>query len=63
MTADIAIVGAGYVGLPLAVEFARVGRAVVCIDAFAHFASLRDRNLLERYASSGPRFRFGDARA
>ena len=33
MTADIAIVGAGYVGLPLAVEFARAGRAVVCIDA------------------------------
>jgi UDP-N-acetyl-D-glucosamine dehydrogenase len=33
MTADIAIVGAGYVGLPLAVEFARAGRAVVCIEA------------------------------
>jgi UDP-N-acetyl-D-glucosamine dehydrogenase len=33
MTADIAIVGAGYVGLPLAVEFARAGRTVVCIDA------------------------------
>ena len=32
MTADIAIVGAGYVGLPLAVEFARVGRTVVCVD-------------------------------
>jgi UDP-N-acetyl-D-glucosamine dehydrogenase len=35
MTADIAIVGAGYVGLPLAVEFARAGRAVVCIDTDA----------------------------
>jgi UDP-N-acetyl-D-glucosamine dehydrogenase len=32
MTADIAIVGAGYVGLPLAVEFARAGRRVVCIE-------------------------------
>ncbi|MEP6641037.1 MAG: NAD(P)-binding domain-containing protein, partial [Gaiellales bacterium] len=33
MTADIAIVGAGYVGLPLAVEFARMGTPVVCIDS------------------------------
>jgi UDP-N-acetyl-D-glucosamine dehydrogenase len=33
MTAHIAIVGAGYVGLPLAVEFARAGRTVVCIEA------------------------------
>jgi UDP-N-acetyl-D-glucosamine dehydrogenase len=33
MTADIAIVGAGYVGLPLAVEFTRAGRTVVCIEA------------------------------
>jgi UDP-N-acetyl-D-glucosamine dehydrogenase len=33
MTADIAIVGAGYVGLPLAVEFARAGRTVVCVEA------------------------------
>jgi UDP-N-acetyl-D-glucosamine dehydrogenase len=33
MTADIAIVGAGYVGLPLAVEFARAGRTVVCIES------------------------------
>jgi len=33
MSTDIAIVGAGYVGLPLAVEFARVGRTVVCIEA------------------------------
>ena len=33
MTADIAIVGAGYVGLPLAVEFARTGRTVVCVEA------------------------------
>ena len=32
MTADIAIVGAGYVGLPLAVEFARAGRTVVCVE-------------------------------
>ncbi len=33
MTTDIAIVGAGYVGLPLAVEFARAGRTVVCVEA------------------------------
>jgi UDP-N-acetyl-D-glucosamine dehydrogenase len=32
MSAEIAIVGAGYVGLPLAVAFAEVGRSVVCID-------------------------------
>jgi len=35
MSTDIAIVGAGYVGLPLAVEFARAGRTVVCIEADA----------------------------
>jgi UDP-N-acetyl-D-glucosamine dehydrogenase len=33
MSTDIAIVGAGYVGLPLAVEFARAGRTVGCIEA------------------------------
>ena len=33
MSTDIAIVGAGYVGLPLAVEFARAGRTAVCIEA------------------------------
>jgi UDP-N-acetyl-D-glucosamine dehydrogenase len=33
MNAPIAIVGAGYVGLPLAVEFARAGRSVVCIES------------------------------
>ena len=32
MSAEIAIVGAGYVGLPLAVAFARGGSSVVCID-------------------------------
>ena len=32
MSTDIAIVGAGYVGLPLAVEFARAGRTVTCIE-------------------------------
>jgi UDP-N-acetyl-D-glucosamine dehydrogenase len=35
MPTDVAIVGAGYVGLPLAVEFGRAGRTVVCIDADA----------------------------
>ncbi|HEX5249213.1 MAG TPA: nucleotide sugar dehydrogenase [Gaiellales bacterium] len=33
MSTDIAIIGAGYVGLPLAVEFARAGRTVACIEA------------------------------
>src|SRR5712691_8081496 len=33
MPTDVAIVSAGYVGLPLAVEFGRTGRRVVCIDA------------------------------
>jgi UDP-N-acetyl-D-glucosamine dehydrogenase len=33
MDAPIAIVGAGYVGLPLAVEFARGGDTVVCIES------------------------------
>jgi len=32
MSAQIAIVGAGYVGLPLAVAFAEAGRNVVCLD-------------------------------
>jgi UDP-N-acetyl-D-glucosamine dehydrogenase len=32
MSAQIAIVGAGYVGLPLAVAFAEAGRNVVCVD-------------------------------
>ena len=32
MPTDIAIVGAGYVGLPLAVEFGRAGRTVVCVE-------------------------------
>jgi len=35
MSERIAIVGAGYVGLPLAVEFARAGRRVVCIETDA----------------------------
>ncbi|HEU0194518.1 MAG TPA: nucleotide sugar dehydrogenase [Gaiellales bacterium] len=32
MSSQIAIVGAGYVGLPLAVAFAEAGRDVVCMD-------------------------------
>jgi UDP-N-acetyl-D-glucosamine dehydrogenase len=32
MSAQIAIVGTGYVGLPLAVAFAEAGREVVCVD-------------------------------
>ncbi len=33
MNKAIAIIGAGYVGLPLAVAFAQAGRPVTCIDA------------------------------
>ena len=33
MPTDVAIVGAGYVGLPLAVEFGRAGRSVVCVES------------------------------
>jgi UDP-N-acetyl-D-glucosamine dehydrogenase len=32
VTRDVAIIGAGYVGLPLAVRLADAGRTVVCID-------------------------------
>jgi UDP-N-acetyl-D-glucosamine dehydrogenase len=32
MASDIAIIGAGYVGLPLAVAFAQAGRRVHCLD-------------------------------
>jgi UDP-N-acetyl-D-glucosamine dehydrogenase len=35
MNSSVAIVGAGYVGLPLAVELARSGRQVVCIETDA----------------------------
>jgi UDP-N-acetyl-D-glucosamine dehydrogenase len=33
MPTDVGIVGAGYVGLPLAVAFARAGSTVVCVDS------------------------------
>jgi UDP-N-acetyl-D-glucosamine dehydrogenase len=33
MPRDVGIVGAGYVGLPLAVEFGRAGRTVACVEA------------------------------
>ncbi len=32
MRRDVAVLGAGYVGLPLAMRFADVGRTVVCVD-------------------------------
>jgi UDP-N-acetyl-D-mannosaminuronate dehydrogenase len=32
---DVAVVGAGYVGLPLAVRLAEAGRTVVCLDPAA----------------------------
>src|SRR5437763_3350358 len=32
MARDVAIIGAGYVGLPLAVAFASAGKRVVCVD-------------------------------
>ena len=40
MTSDIAIVGAGYVGVPLAQVFADAGRSVVLVEI--------DRNRIER---------------
>jgi UDP-N-acetyl-D-glucosamine dehydrogenase len=33
MATDIAIIGAGYVGLPLAVAFGQAGAAVHCVDS------------------------------
>ena len=35
MSAQIAIIGAGYVGLPLAVAFAEAGCRVTCVDVDA----------------------------
>ena len=35
MQRDVAVVGAGYVGLPLAVRLAEAGRTVVCLDPAA----------------------------
>jgi len=35
MPREVAIIGAGYVGLPLAVAFAQAGKHVVCIDTSA----------------------------
>ena len=35
MPREVAIIGAGYVGLPLAVAFAQAGKRVVCIDTSA----------------------------
>ena len=32
MDARIAVIGAGYVGLPLAVAFAEAGHAVLCVE-------------------------------
>jgi UDP-N-acetyl-D-glucosamine dehydrogenase len=39
LTADVAIVGAGYVGVPLAATFAEAGRSVVLIDVNEQVAS------------------------
>jgi UDP-N-acetyl-D-glucosamine dehydrogenase len=39
MQRDIAIIGAGYVGLPLAVAFAEAGKRVVCVDIDADRAA------------------------
>ena len=35
MPSQIAIIGAGYVGLPLAVAFAEAGSRVICVDVDA----------------------------
>ena len=43
MPTDVGIVGAGYVGLPLAVEFGRAGRTVVCFESDARKAEAISR--------------------
>ena len=45
MSAQIAIVGAGYVGLPLAVAFAEAGREVVCLDTDQALVAAMNRGL------------------
>ena len=45
MSAQIAIVGAGYVGLPLAVAFAEAGREVVCLDTNQALVAAINRGL------------------
>ena len=45
MSAQIAIVGAGYVGLPLAVAFAEAGRDVVCLDTDQALVAAINRGL------------------
>ena len=45
MSAQIAIVGAGYVGLPLAVAFAEAGREVVCLDTDQALVAAINRGL------------------
>jgi UDP-N-acetyl-D-glucosamine dehydrogenase len=45
MSAQIAIVGAGYVGLPLAVAFAEAGREVICLDTDQALVAAINRGL------------------
>src|SRR5437667_8623109 len=43
MSADIAIVGAGYVGMPLALVFADAGKNVVLVDVDEHVVNAINR--------------------
>ncbi len=52
MIRDVAVIGAGYVGLPLALRFADVGRTVVCVDPNA--AKVAKLNAGESYIPDVP---------
>src|SRR6266542_1826918 len=52
-TARVGVIGLGYVGLPLAVEFARAGFSVSCIDVSA--AKVARINAGDSYVMDVPR--------
>lgn len=52
MQRDIAVVGAGYVGLPLAARLAETGKTVVCLDP--HAARMEQINRGESYIEDVP---------
>lgn len=58
MQRDIAVVGAGYVGLPLAVRLAEAGRSVVCLDP--HAARMDQINRGESYIEDVPTAQLAD---
>ncbi len=49
---DVAVIGAGYVGLPLALRFADVGMSVVCVDP--HAGKVEKLNAGESYIADVP---------